>query len=128
MFMKHMAHLLIILVALFPSATLPAQSAPDANAEPAKICAAADQKLNAAYQQLLQKIKAENEKDRAELLEARLRESQRAWLKYRDAQVAFVVTHANVGSASSRALGRASYSAELTEQRLKDLVTVPNPF
>jgi uncharacterized protein YecT (DUF1311 family) len=62
------------------------------------------------------------------MLVARLRESQRAWLKYRDAQVAFVGIHANIGSASSRTLGMTSYSAELTKERIKDLTAVPNPF
>jgi len=126
--MKHLTQLLFVFVALFLPTTLSAQSGSETYAEATKIKAEADKELNAAYDQLIKSIKGDNEKDRAELLVARLRESQRAWLKYRDAQVAFVGIHANVGSASSRALGMASYSAELTEQRIKDLTTVPNPF
>jgi uncharacterized protein YecT (DUF1311 family) len=126
--MKHLTQLLFVFVALFLPTTLSAQSGSETYADATKITAEADKKLNAAYDQLIKSIRADNEKDRAELLVARLRESQRAWLKYRDAQVAFVGIHANVGSASSRALGMASYSAELTEQRIKDLTTVPNPF
>jgi uncharacterized protein YecT (DUF1311 family) len=126
--MTHTVKLLFVFVALFLPATLSAQSGSEAYAEANKISAEADKKLNAAYDQLIKSIRADNEKDRVELLVARLKESQRAWLKYRDAQVAFVGIHANVGSASSRALGMASYSAELTEQRIKDLTTVPNPF
>ena len=126
--MKSTANLLLVFVALFLPATLSAQSGPELRAQADKIYAEADKKLNAAYEQLLKSIKADNEKDRAELLVARLRESQRAWLRYRDAQVAFVAMHANIGSASARALGMASYSAELTEQRTKDFTTVPNPF
>jgi uncharacterized protein YecT (DUF1311 family) len=126
--MKHLTQLLFVFAALFLPTTLSAQSGSETYTEATKITAEADKKLNAAYDQLIKSIRADNEKDRAELLVARLRESQRAWLKYRDAQVAFVGIHANVGSASSRALGMASYSAELTEQRIKDLTTVPNPF
>lgn len=126
--MKHPTKLLLVFVALFLPTTLSAQSGPEIHAEADKIKAEADEKLNAAYDQLIKSIRADNEQDRAELLVARLKESQRAWLKYRDAQVAFVGIHANIGSASSRALGMASYSAELTKERIKDLTTVPNPF
>ncbi len=125
--MKHTANLFFLFVALCLPLTLPAQSGSDYG-EANKVSAEADKNLNAAYAQLLKSIKADNDKERAQLLETRLRESQRAWLKYRDAQVAFVATHANIGSASSRAAGMASYSVELTQQRIKDLTTVPNPF
>jgi uncharacterized protein YecT (DUF1311 family) len=125
--MKHAIHLLVLVALLLPM-TVTAQSGSEIYSEANRINAEADKKLNAAYNQLVKSIRAENEKGRAELLVTRLRESQRAWLKYRDAQVAFVGVHANIGSASSRTLGMASYSVELTEQRIKDLTTVPNPF
>jgi uncharacterized protein YecT (DUF1311 family) len=126
--MKHPTKLFLIFVVFFLRTTLSAQSGPEIYAEANKVSAEADKELNAAYEQLIKSIRADNEKDRAELLVARLRESQRAWLKYRDAQVAFVGIHADIGSASSRAMGMASYSAELTKERIKDLTTVPNPF
>ena len=126
--MKPLTKLLFVLVALFLSTTLYAQSGQEIYAEANKINAEAHKQLNAAYDQLIKSIRADNEKDRAEMLVARLRESQRAWLKYRDAQVAFVGIHANIGSASSRTLGMTSYSAELTKERIKDLTAVPNPF
>jgi uncharacterized protein YecT (DUF1311 family) len=126
--MKQPTKLLFVIVALLLPTTLSAQSGTEMYAEANKINAEADKQLNAAYNQLIKSIRADNEKDRADLLVARLRESQRAWLKYRDAQVAFVGMHANIGSASSRAFGMASYSAELTKERIKDLTTVPNPF
>ena len=126
--MKHLTKLLFVFVALSLPTILSAQSGQETYAEANKINAEADKQLNAAYDQLIKSIRADNEKDRAEMLVARLRESQRAWLKYRDAQVAFVGIHANIGSASSRTLGMASYSAELTKERIKDLTTVPNPF
>ena len=126
--MKQPIKLLFVFVVLFLPATLSAQSGQEIYAEANKINAEADKELNAAYDQLIKSIRADNEKDRAELVVARLKESQRAWLKYRDAQVAFVGIHANIGSASSRTVGMASYSAELTKERIKDLTTVPNPF
>jgi len=126
--MKHPTKLVFVFVTLFLPTILSAQSGPETYAEANKISAEADKELNAAYNQLIKSIRADNDKERADLLVARLQESQRAWLKYRDSQVAFVGIHANIGSASSRALGMASYSAELTKQRVKDLTTVPNPF
>jgi uncharacterized protein YecT (DUF1311 family) len=126
--MKPLTKLPFVFVALFLSTTLYAQSGQEIYAEANKINAEADKQLNAAYDQLIKSIRADNEKDRAEMLVARLRESQRAWLKYRDAQVAFVGIHANIGSASSRTLGMTTYSAELTKERIKDLTAVPNPF
>jgi len=126
--MKHPTNLIFLLLALFLATILSVQSGSESYAEANNINAEADKELNAAYNQLIKSIRADNDKDRAELLIARLKESQRAWLKYRDAQVAFVGVNANVGSASSRALGMASYSAELTKERIKDLKAVPNPF
>jgi uncharacterized protein YecT (DUF1311 family) len=126
--MKHLTKLLFVFAALFLPTTLPAQSGSEMYAEANKIRAESDKELNAAYDELIKSIRADNDKERAELLVARLQESERAWLKYRDAQVAFVGVHANIGSASSRAIGMASYSAELTKERIKDLTTVPNPF
>lgn len=126
--MKHLTNLLALFLALFLPTTLFAESGSETYAEANKINAEADKELNAAYDQLIRSIRAENDKERADLLLARLQDSERAWLKYRDAQVAFVGIHSDVGSASSRAIGMASYSAELTKQRIKDLTTVPDPF
>jgi len=96
----------------------------DANAQLAED----DKKLNAAYEALLKDIRAHNPKDRAALVIERLRESQRAWLKYREAQIGFVGTYADVGSASARDAGLAQYSHDLTEARIKDFASMPNPF
>lgn len=87
-----------------------------------------DKKLNAAYEHLIKDIRAHNDKDRAELIIGNLRESQRAWLKYREAQLSFVGTYNDVGSGSARAAGLAQYSHELTEDRIKAFGAVPNPF
>jgi uncharacterized protein YecT (DUF1311 family) len=87
----------------------------------------AEKQLNAAYQHLVKSIR-ESGSANSDLDLERLRDSQRAWLKYRDTQVAFVGTHADIGSSSARAAGMASYSVQLTKERIKDLDDVPNPF
>ena len=101
--MKHPTKLLFLFVALFLPTILSAQSGSETYAEANKINIEADKQLNAAYDQLIKSIRADTDKDRAKV-------------------------HANIGSASSRSLGMASYSAELTRERIKDLTTVPNPF
>jgi uncharacterized protein YecT (DUF1311 family) len=105
-----------------------AQSGRELYSEANAMSAEADKKLNSAYDHLIKSIRAGEGKDRADLVVERLRESQRAWLKYRDAQVAFIGTYADIGSSSARAAGMAGYSVELTEQRIRDLNEVPNPF
>ena len=87
-----------------------------------------DKKLNAAYEALLKDIRANNTKERAEFVIERLRESQRVWLKYRDAQVGFVGVYTEIGSSTARAAGLAQYSHELTEARIKEFTDVPAPF
>jgi uncharacterized protein YecT (DUF1311 family) len=56
------------------------------------------------------------------------RQAQRAWLKYREAQVQFVGTYYGIGSSSARAAGLSSYSNELTKNRIAELADVPDPF
>jgi uncharacterized protein YecT (DUF1311 family) len=126
--MKNSTRLLFVWIALILPATLYAQSGGEASAEANQIYAKADKNLNAAYEHLIKSIRSSKDKATAESLIQSLRESQRAWLKFRDAQVAFVGVHADVGSAAARAVGLAAYSAELTEQRIKDLKEVPDPF
>ncbi len=104
-----------------------AQSAHDLYDTSNRIEAEADKQLNIAYQDLIKHIQNEGQ-PHADLAIERLREAQRAWLKYRDAQVAFVGTHAEIGSSSARAAGMAQYSVDLTKQRIEDLKNVPNPF
>ena len=84
--------------------------------------------LNAAYEALIKDIRAHHDKEQAEFLVGRLRESQRAWLKYRETQLGFVGTYNEIGSASARQVGLTLYSHELTEARIKDFQGVPNPF
>ena len=105
-----------------------AQSSREVNAEANALTAEDDKKLNTAYETLIKDIRAHHDKDRAEFLVGSLRESQRAWLKYREAQLAFVGTYQEIGSASARKAGLAQYSHELTEARINDFQVVPNPF
>jgi len=110
------------------SRVAPAQQPQELYDEAAKAVAAADQRLNAAYGKLIDDIKKSNGQDRAKMVIEQLRESQRAWLKYREAQVHFVGLYSDIGSSSARAAGLSSYNVELTNSRIADLVNVPNPF
>jgi len=105
-------------------------SADDVRNETRSIEAEVDYELNQAFQHLIEQVRAQHADDRprAELVIARLRASQRAWLQFRDAQIGFVVAYHDIGSPSARAAGAASYGVELTQQRIKDLEQVPNPF
>jgi uncharacterized protein YecT (DUF1311 family) len=114
-------------VALAAFAPIWAQTAPELNEASNQAGAAADKKLNAAYQSLIKEIES-GDKRRASMVLTQLREAQRAWLKYRDAQVSFVGAYNDIGSSSARNAGMSSYSVELTGQRIKDLKEVPNPF
>ena len=125
--MKHLFKISLgCLLVLIPTFLL-AQSASEVYADSNQILEDADKKLNAAYQRLVTSIRNEGNPN-SDLDLQRLRDSQRAWLKYRDAQVAFVGTHADIGSSSARDAGMAAYSVELTNERIKDLNDVPNPF
>ncbi|MGB8353749.1 MAG: lysozyme inhibitor LprI family protein [Chthoniobacteraceae bacterium] len=104
-----------------------AQTAREVNDDAAKVDAASDKKLNTAYQKLIKQIQGDD-KDRAAMVTAQLREAQRAWLKYRDEQVQFVGLYNNIGSSSARNAGMSSYQSDLTNERIKDLTDVPNPF
>jgi len=88
--------------------------------------AALDRKLNAAYQDLIRQIQ-KDDPDRMIVID-KLRETQRAWLKYREAQIEFVGLYNDIGSASARRAGLGSYNIEITERRIADLKAVPNPF
>jgi uncharacterized protein YecT (DUF1311 family) len=92
-----------------------------------KTDAAIDRTLNAAYQDLIRQIQ-KDEPDRATIIVDKLREAQRAWIKYREAQIEFVGLYNDIGSASARRAGLGSYNVEITESRIADLKTVPNPF
>ena len=126
--MKRFLQALLGLVLLACPRLVLAQAGREVYAEANAQAAGDDKRLNVAYEGLIKNIRASNDKDRAELIISSLRESQRAWLKFRDAQVVFVGTYTQIDSGSARAVGQAEYSHELTEERIKDFRTVPNPF
>ena len=73
-----------------------------------------DCRLNIAYQQLIAVLKSEP----TQL--AKLRASQRAWIKFRDADVALVVTHYGEGGSLGRSIA-SMQRFSLTRARLQDL-------
>lgn len=82
--------------------------------------AAADRELNRVYQLILKKYADEP------VFIQRLREAQRIWLKYRDAQIAMKYAAAKDESESAiygsvYPMCHASYRAELTARRSKEL-------
>ena len=87
----------------------------------------ADRDFNEAYRGLIGRIRKE-QPDRADFIIQHLRSSQRAWLKYRDAQAGLVGVYHEIGSASARAAGVTAYSVGLTEARIKEFKEMPNPF
>ena len=126
--MKRLIKIALALCLLAAPVFIAAQSGREVDDDANVQLAQDDKKLNAAYEALLKDIRAHNPKDRAELVIGSLRESQRAWLKYREAQIGFVGTYTDVGSASAREAGLTGYSHDLTEARIKDFAAVPNPF
>jgi uncharacterized protein YecT (DUF1311 family) len=86
------------------------QGAADACA--ARGLAAVDARLNAAYNQVMGRLKAEPA-PHAALLEA-----QRAWIRFRDAECAFATVN---GGGSTLPFPDARCQARLTEERLRQL-------
>ncbi|WP_207414846.1 lysozyme inhibitor LprI family protein [Roseomonas haemaphysalidis] len=84
-----------------------------ANACAARELAAADARLNATYNQVVGRLKAEPEA-RAALLEA-----QRAWIRFRDGECAFATVNARGGSVAPFLDARCQ--TRMTEARLQQL-------
>jgi len=74
----------------------------------------ADAELNKTYEALLTKLPDAESKQK-------LKESQRAWLAFRDAEAVFVADHARGGSMAPTI--RYETMTELTQQRIKQLNT-----
>ncbi len=110
----------------FPT-MLCAQSREDMYNNAKKAEAAADKKLNAAYNSLIQSIRKEQDQQIADFLVKRLQKSQRAWLQFRNAQIDFVSKYQYLGYSYIRAAKIASYKTELTASRTKELAHVPDP-
>ncbi len=101
--------------------------AADPYAEANAVQSASDKELNVAYQHLIEQIK-KDQPERADQIIAQLRLAQRAWLKFADEQTVFIGTYSDIGSATARAAGLATYRAELVRQRIAELKDVPDPF
>ena len=84
------------------------------NRQAAKDFERADTELNKTYEALLRKLPDAESKQK-------LKESQRAWLAFRDAEAALAADQARGGSMAP--IVRYETMAELTQQRIKQLKT-----
>jgi uncharacterized protein YecT (DUF1311 family) len=105
-----LALLIVSLVAL-PTGHANAQSQAEMNRQAAKDFEKADAELNSAYAALMTKLPDAGSKQK-------LKESQRAWVAFRDAEAAFAA-----GGGTMAPTLRYATMTELTEQRIKQLKT-----
>jgi uncharacterized protein YecT (DUF1311 family) len=104
----------ISVAALIPIAQIHAQTQAAMNAQARADFEKADAELNKTYEALLAKLPDTEGKKK-------LKQSQRAWLTFRDAEVAFAVDEVRGGSMAPTI--RYATMTELTEQRIKQLKT-----
>ena len=108
-----LAVLIVPLIAL-PANHANAQSQAEMNRQAAKDFHKADVKLNSTYAALMAKLPDAESKQK-------LKESQRAWLAFRDAETAFEVDEVRGGTMAPTF--RYATMTELTDQRIKQLKT-----
>jgi uncharacterized protein YecT (DUF1311 family) len=101
--------LLIAALVAFPTSHAHAQSQAEMNHQAAKDFAKADAQLNSTYAALMAKLPDAESK-------RKLKESQRAWIAFRDAEAAFE----GRGGTMAPTL-RYATKTELTQQRIKQL-------
>lgn len=99
------------MTALVPPTTGLAQSQAEINQEAIAEYRAADQRLNAVYRDLMAKVSRAGQ--------AKLREAQRAWLRFRDLECALATAGTADGSVHPMIL--AGYLAGLTVERIGHL-------
>ena len=99
---------------LVPVAHIHAQTQAAMNAQARAEFERADAELNKAYEALLAKLPDSQSKEK-------LKQSQRAWLAFRDTEAAFAANQARGGSMAPTI--RYETMAELTQQRIKQLKT-----
>ena len=109
LFVRRVALLVSLLV---PIAQMHAQTQAAMNAQVRAEFEQADAELNKTYEALLAKLPDAESKQK-------LKESQRAWLTFRDAEAAFVADQTRGGSITPTI--RYETMAELTQQRIKQL-------
>lgn len=102
----------LFILLLIPVAHGHAQTQADMNAEARADFVQADAELNKTYEALLRKLPDADGKEK-------LKQSQRAWLAFRDAEAAFAGDQARGGSMAPTI--RYETKTELTEQRIKQL-------
>jgi len=111
--MKWTSVLVALLVSLLiPVAPIYAQTQAEMNATARKDFERVNAELNKIYQSLLAKLADTEAKNK-------LRESQRAWIAFRDAEAAFAADQFRGGSAAP--VLRWTSKTETTEQRIKQL-------
>ena len=104
--------LLIAALVAFPTSPANAQSQAEMNHQAAKDFHKADAQLNRTYAALMAKLPDAESK-------RKLKESQRAWIAFRDAETAFVAYQFRRGSMAP--VLRWTSMTETTEQRIKQL-------
>ena len=104
--------LLIAALVAFPTSHANAQSQPEMNRQAANDFEKADTELNKSYEALLRKLPDTEGKEK-------LKQSQRGWLAFRDAEATFASDQARGGSMASTI--RYEIMTELTQQRIKQL-------
>ena len=109
LFVRRVALLVSLLV---PIAQMHAQTQAAMNAQVRAEFEQADAELNKTYEALLAKLPDAESKQK-------LKESQRAWLAFRDAEAAFAADQARGGSMAPTI--RYETMTELTQQRIKQL-------
>jgi uncharacterized protein YecT (DUF1311 family) len=104
--------LLITSLVAFPTSHANAQTQAEMNRQAAKDFKKADAELNSTYAALMGKLPDADSK-------RKLKESQRAWIAFRDAEAAFAADQFRGGSAAP--VLRWTSMTETTEQRIKQL-------
>jgi len=104
--------LVIAALVAFPTSHANAQSQAEMNHQAAKDFEKADAELNRRYAALMAKLPDAESK-------RKLKESQRAWIAFRDAEAAFAADQFRGGSAAP--VLRWTSMTETTEQRIKQL-------
>jgi uncharacterized protein YecT (DUF1311 family) len=113
---QHLIGLVLLIAALvaFLTSHANAQSQAEMNRQAAKDFHKADAELNSTYAALMAKLPDAESK-------RKLKESQRAWLVFRDAEAAFEADEARGGTMAP--ILRYETMTELTRQRIKQLET-----
>jgi uncharacterized protein YecT (DUF1311 family) len=102
----------LLISLLIPVAQIHAQTQAAMNAEARADFKRADAELNKTYEAVLKKLPDDESKQK-------LKQSQRAWLAFRDAEAAFAADEARGGSMAPTL--RYATMTELTQQRIKQL-------